>query len=376
MMNFADLTEIDLSNQGLDDESIDVAPLTASRVLETLIISNNQMTLANGRLTLALLAKDSLCHLDLRQNNIGPVGAANLKDVLMTSHSLRSLNLDDNMIGADGAAEIGLGLCQNRSIHSLSMNRNDIGDGGGVKMLLSSRTLVTLSLDGNDIGDNGASEIALGLMNNSILRRLDLNSNNIGVEGAKYLFSTCGFLETLSVNDNSLGPYEALVIAHCIGSCHCSLKSIYLKNNNIGDKGASFLAAVAMYYLEDLYLDGNNIGPEGAGEIARALRSNKTLQTLHLSSNQLGNESIILSMAPCLEVNETLREICLDGNGIGEDGAARLIEVIRLHNHTIRDVSISGNEVTTDTEDMLRNVLDDPIRRRNEVGWGNLCSIL
>jgi len=287
MMNFADLvsrTEIDLSNQGLDDESIDVAPLTASRVLETLIISNNQMTLANGRLTLALLTKYSLCHLDLRQNNIGPGGAVNLKDVLLTCHSIRSINLDDNMIGADGAVEIGLGLLRNRSIHSLSMNRNDIGDGNEAKMLLGSPTLMTLSLDGNDIGENGASEIGLGLMSNSVLRRLNLYSNNIGIEGAKYLFSTCGSLETLSVNDNNLGANGASMIAHCMASCHCSLKSVYLKNNSIGDEGTRFLAIV-MDYLEDLYVDGNNIGREGAGEICRALQSNKSLQTLHLSRN-------------------------------------------------------------------------------------------
>jgi len=79
-------------------------------------------------------------------------------------------------------------------------------------------------------------------------------------------------------------------------------------------------------------------------------------------------------MAPCLEANETLREICLDDNGIGEEGAERLIEVLRLHNHNIRVVSISGNDISTDTEDMLRNVLDDP--RRIEVCWGNICSIL
>ena len=71
-------------------ESVLSEVLRESQVLEILSLRDNQITLANGKLTAALAAPafQTLRELDLGDNQIGPVGAEKLIDALKKNQSL------------------------------------------------------------------------------------------------------------------------------------------------------------------------------------------------------------------------------------------------------------------------------------------------
>ena len=71
---------------------------------------------------------------------------------------------------------------------------------------------------------------------------------------------------------------------------------VRLTCRGIGTDGALQVAAALQNpqcAVQTLSLDGNNIGAGGATAMADAVRDNTTLQTLYLSSNNIGDLSLI-----------------------------------------------------------------------------------
>merc|ERR1712216_793757 len=91
-----------------------------------------------------------------------------------------------------------------------------------------------------------------------------------------------------------------------------NLKSLTLRENNIGDKGAKAIvrALEGNETLKELNLSANAFGDEGAKAIATALEGNETLKELNLSANAFGDEGA-KAIGAALEGNETLKKLDL-----------------------------------------------------------------
>ena len=99
------------------------------------------------------------------------------------------MNLSNNMIGPEGATAMLKAATKNKnsSLRRLNLHSNKLGVDGGVAVadLLCEETcpLTELNVRGNRIGDEGATSMAAMIERNSVLTRLNLAGNGVGIEG-------------------------------------------------------------------------------------------------------------------------------------------------------------------------------------------------
>lgn len=152
--------------------------------------------------------------------------------------------------------------------------------------LENNKRLLTLSLAGNNIGDKEFGKI-INCVKNMSLKQLDLTDNYISQNGV-----LC------------LGPTTLTVLA--------------LSSNNIGDKGATYIARWLKYnsHLESLSLSYNGIGDKGIRKIAGALRQNTILNSIGLAYNNFSKEAFFMLANAVYEGNTTLLCMGVAGNNI------------------------------------------------------------
>ena len=124
---------INLILKGLCDDDLDVLykVIGESTVLEALSLSNNQLTLSDGKLANAIAKNTTLKELNLRRNKINLKGIKHLADALNENNkTIEVLYLGDNNIGDEGARCIADMLVVNKSLQLcraavlLSLNTN------------------------------------------------------------------------------------------------------------------------------------------------------------------------------------------------------------------------------------------------------------
>ncbi|XP_070691504.1 NLR family CARD domain-containing protein 3-like [Pempheris klunzingeri] len=132
------------------------------------------------------------------------------------------------------------------------------------------------------------------------LQELNLGYSNIGNRGL-----------------NRLGP----ILHRC--------ESLYLRYNCL-DKQAAILESAVLKsnecQVKKLFMCGNNLGPEGVLELWNALEHNTTVEELYLDITGIterGTENIV----NCLSKNKSLKTLTIVGNEIGEVGRKRLREL-------------------------------------------------
>ncbi len=142
--------------------------------------------------------------------------------------------------------------------------------------------LAELNLNSNEIGPEGAKILANVLQGNNF-SHLHLFGNNIGAEGAKYIaqvLAQCPNFVELILNMNNIGDKGASYIANVLVQCP-KLAALNLRYNNISDEGAkSFekvLCNTQCSSLTDLNLDHNNISEEAAKRLKEKLSQSHNL---------------------------------------------------------------------------------------------------
>lgn len=141
----------------------------------------------------------------------------------------------------------------------------------------------------------GASALAAALDGNELLKKLDLDYNQIGDEGAAALAS---------------------VLVHMP-----AMAALEFKGNAIGDKGAKALSTELwqMPQLTHLDLERNKIGPSGARALAAALRKTPMLMYLSVGRNNIGPKGA-KALAAVLRHMPVLTGLDVSDNGIGQEG--------------------------------------------------------
>ncbi|RLN47852.1 hypothetical protein BBJ29_002810 [Phytophthora kernoviae] len=131
-------------------------------------------------------------------------------------------------------------------------------------------------------------------------------------------------LRTLDLGFNRLTDKGATQLAEALET-NTSLESLYLSGNEIGPAGARALAQALTKntYLRSLHLSGNNIGEEGARFLADGIAGNTALRALYLGTNGIGAAGM-QSLATALTQNKSLEELTLGQNKVGSAGARHL----------------------------------------------------
>lgn len=146
-------------------------------------------------------------------------------------------------------------------------------------------------LASNCICDEGAIAIASAVPACPLLEDLNLKENQIGIAG---LTAVAGALEhspkliALHVGRNPFGDEGVLALTVVLP--RCTIEFLSIKENGIGDAGATVFAAnlPCIATLKILEIVGNEFGPDGASALTDALPQALHLEEIHLSEESLG----------------------------------------------------------------------------------------
>eukprot|EP00656_Telonema_subtile_P052807 TRINITY_DN7450_c0_g1_i2.p1 TRINITY_DN7450_c0_g1~~TRINITY_DN7450_c0_g1_i2.p1 ORF type:complete len:215 (+),score=52.50 TRINITY_DN7450_c0_g1_i2:183-827(+) len=175
--------------------------------------------------------------------------------------------------------------------------------------------------------------------------RVDLSLTDVRCEGcADVALAVQDFpdLTTLDLSCNSVLLPGSQVIAAALRVLGCSLTSLDLSANHIGDAGA-FACCEALKEnntLTHLDLHSCGIHDPGAEYFAELLTSNHTLRSLNLRANYIGDDGALV-LAEALPENEGLYELNLHCNDFSRTGGEALLQVLREHK-TIKSFGQAG----------------------------------
>ena len=116
--------------------------------------------------------------------------------------------------------------------------------------------------------------------------------------------------------------------------------------------------AIAKKACVELDLSDNTILSEGLALLALALRTNKTLQVLSLSSNGISDEGVGFLTDSLSNHNSTLRVLGLGSIGITDEGAKSLSQMLKV-NRTLRGLALQNNRIGSSGIEQLMRVLID-----------------
>jgi Ran GTPase-activating protein (RanGAP) involved in mRNA processing and transport len=210
---------------------------TGVEALVNCILKNNAIT--------------SLCHLDLRSNNITCTGAMSLQGLIVNNRSIQYLNLSNNEIGDHGIMAISRGIQQsswNCQLQQLDINTNYITNFSAItiaNMLKVNKSLNEFNISFNGLGDIGATTIISAMETNTTLRSLSIRRNGItdvGAECIAELLPNLKGLKELMLSKNDIGligatallrgvqsnvELEYLQIDEKVTSSDCSMEKIF-----------------------------------------------------------------------------------------------------------------------------------------------------
>ncbi|EGC32327.1 hypothetical protein DICPUDRAFT_49642 [Dictyostelium purpureum] len=206
------------------------------------------------------------------------------------------------------------------------------------KVLMNGKSHPLIKLEKNDLGDAGIIPISKALKQQAIVSSLDLSCNNITSAGIKELcqgIANNKYLMYLKLDNNPIGNEGFKAICDVLKSKECVLKSIYLSECNITHRG--------MHYFVD------------------ALQFNRSLETIHLNSNKLGNEGATL-LSKCITIEGKLKNISLFFCAIGDGGANSFLSILDKKDfidYKLISLTLKGNKVSQSIQEQIYKILID-----------------
>ncbi|KAG4415444.1 hypothetical protein IFR04_011438 [Cadophora malorum] len=159
---------------------------------------------------------------------------------------------------------------------------------------------------------------------------------------------------------NPLGPGSSSILAELVLKTQ-NLRTLDLETTELGDEGARrFIDAITgkPSSLRNLYLNANGIGQSACASLSEYLASPEcALESLFLSTNPIGDAGIAL-LAPGLAKNKTLKRLTLASTGLTSTGISLLAEALTNEAHPLHTLDLGASQ-TTKAHRQKFNYLDD-----------------
>ena len=175
--------------------------------------------------------------------------------------------------------------------------------------------LKVLALFGNSrIQRGGAVSLVSALCDHNALKRLDFSETDIGKEDCEQLaqlLSSSQCLETLRIDFNFLSSDSITELVRALSHPNCSLKTLDISFNPIGDEGAAALAQsiTKNKTIIRLRLYRCGITATGGAELASSVTVNSTIEWLDISGNSL--EEAVPTFAELVRQSRKLKTLDL-----------------------------------------------------------------
>ena len=294
---YASLTQWDVSNFGINIDTINQVLSTAVKETNNILTSKHSQPLVEGLSHCA----PNICELNLTYNGLGPQGAKVLSEALQRCSSLEKLDVSLNMIGEEGAVYLASGLpCCER--------------------------LEVLKLGGNNINRHGERAIATAVRNLENLTNIDISWNRIG----QIAFADHPFLVKLNISGTDIK--SAFKLESEVPHLPLTLENINLSYNKIDSSDALLLADILKpcCLLRKLVISRNQITNEGAHQLLTATKN--SIQVIDFSNNCIGKDYVeFFYLYPEVEMD-------FSHNNISEAVEADSIDVANLFKDFAQDL--------------------------------------
>ncbi|KAI8802057.1 hypothetical protein BJ742DRAFT_834377 [Cladochytrium replicatum] len=328
-----DTLRLDRTRIGAEETKLILEAVRGIRGISTLEIEGTNVNENGLRFICDAFAQHGMYHItSLELSEIGVGGAGdgsdeNMFTELIANSSLKSLSLPSNEFSSKDGALFGAALEKTKILESLDLHSNSIQSGAQsiFRSMCLNSTLRKLDLSENELADDVVESIGEMLKSNKGLRELLLTENAI----------------------TNLAPiFEGLV-------SNTSLEHLELDSNSCNTESAKVLATVLKKNnaLKYLGLDMTDLGDDAVTEIANALAENTVLETLDIERNPFGDVAAS-ALATALKTNSTLKELCLAGSSdkvglIKHEGAKALSSALEV-NRTIEKLTLGSQSFGSD----------------------------
>ena len=312
--------------------------------------------------------------LNLEDNNVGNKDIIDLSYCINTPNShLTSLNLANNSFDGVGVVELCHALTTSNTLTYLNIGLNAIGEEGSAavsRMLKSNKSLKRLVMEQCEIDDRSILNLAEGIEQNQTIQSLDLSSNKFTELGSQALMNAIFMNQTLTdinVHSNCFSSKSMIELSKFIGASKIitsvnfgNIKTIYCENGGI----SAFANAIRNNKsLLSLSLSNNSLGNEHVNLLADAMKSIPSLTYLNLSHNNISQLDI--NVITTAFENKRNIHIDLSHNQIDNDGVKGLINTIKYNMaFTKMKINLSHNEI----DDQGFQTLANAIRYRIFIG--------
>lgn len=294
---------------------------------------------------------------DLSKNNMEEHGAQYLSEVLVAPQCvIGCLDLSSNRLGIKGMSLLAIGLINNSTLRELDVSDNWLTDKGVFHLrdalIQSEHTgLKKLVLSKNNLTDSGAEALSQVVTTTS-LAFLDLSHNKISRHGAQCLseaINSGSSLVSLNLEGNSIGPDGGRELGQSIRNPLCRLTTINFSTTGLSDDGIDALAEslrTPLCQLTSINLHDCKLTDRALAILAVALRENSSLRHLNLADNDLTDPGVT-PLADALRVNCTLEYLNLAFNDLSDTSILAFIDVIESGNRTLQEISLSHGTSNT-----------------------------
>jgi Ran GTPase-activating protein (RanGAP) involved in mRNA processing and transport len=235
-------------------------------------------------------------------------------------------------------------------VRKIELNGNHLSKAGMSILTPSmkiSRTLTILSINGNDIGDEGALCAAIVIRCCISLTDIDLGQNRIGDKGGKNVARAAGLSSSLQnclLYSNHLTHITAAAIADALSVRPQVLFDI--SDNPLKSRGVASISTVIGRCWTQRRFDVRSTQclAKGVQYLVEALKLDREIQFLYLSSNPFGPEGC-LHLMTLFEKNLSLVNVDISGCNIGDEGVKQVMKGLVL-NKCIRYIDLADNDIT------------------------------
>uniref|UniRef100_A0A8C6GZL4 Leucine rich repeat containing 74A n=1 Tax=Mus spicilegus TaxID=10103 RepID=A0A8C6GZL4_MUSSI len=219
-----------------------------------------------------------------------------------------------------------------------------------------------VNLNHHGLGPMGTKAIAITLVSNTTVLKLELGDNCIQEEGIMSLMEMLHenyYLQELNVSDNNLGLEGARIISNFLQENNSSLWKLKLSGNSFKEECAALLcqALSSNYRIRSLNLSHNEFSDIGGEHLGQMLALNVGLQSLNLSWNHFNIRGAV-ALCNGLRSNVTLKKLDVSMNGFGNEGALALGDALRL-NSCLVYVDVSRNGITNEGASKISKGLEN-----------------